>query len=192
MKGLSSLRWRGQSQTRCVRGSDVLLLSYSSDLLINLGRYYEQELPGLGAQIFRDKEMFDYTIKGGQCFRGVLVYAATLELLESKRENPSKEKIQQVPTPDALQFFLFSPPIITLNAFTCLSLPRPPILPPHVSPLPIPSSPLSASPFFLPLFTVDARPEVRYNADYECGVGSGDFTGSIFGQDSFLISVACT
>ncbi|GAB5370707.1 hypothetical protein AAMO2058_001516300 [Amorphochlora amoebiformis] len=70
--------------------------SYERIVESSLERYYEQELPGLGAQIFRDKEMFDYTIKGGQCFRGVLVYAATLELLESKRENPSKEKIQQI------------------------------------------------------------------------------------------------
>lgn len=45
----------------------------------------------------RDLDMFEYTIKGGQCFRGVLVVAATLELLKMRGAPfPDKDRMRQI------------------------------------------------------------------------------------------------
>ncbi len=60
-------------------------------------RYYKEELPGLDKYYSRDLEMFKYTIKGGQCFRGVLVVSATLELLKMRgAPAPDEDRMQQI------------------------------------------------------------------------------------------------
>jgi len=69
--------------------------SYQSIVSDSLVGYYREELMGMEG-FERDKQMFDYTIKGGQCFRGVLVYAATLELLEKHGVKPSAERVKQI------------------------------------------------------------------------------------------------
>eukprot|EP00471_Norrisiella_sphaerica_P008402 CAMPEP_0184496956 /NCGR_PEP_ID=MMETSP0113_2-20130426/35331_1 /TAXON_ID=91329 /ORGANISM="Norrisiella sphaerica, Strain BC52" /LENGTH=454 /DNA_ID=CAMNT_0026883845 /DNA_START=27 /DNA_END=1391 /DNA_ORIENTATION=+ len=71
--------------------------SYDDIVLESLQRYYKEELPGLAQFQDRDKRMIQYTIKGGQCFRGVLVVAATLELMEKRKaDTPSNKRLQQI------------------------------------------------------------------------------------------------
>eukprot|EP00467_Chlorarachnion_reptans_P013036 CAMPEP_0114510388 /NCGR_PEP_ID=MMETSP0109-20121206/13758_1 /TAXON_ID=29199 /ORGANISM="Chlorarachnion reptans, Strain CCCM449" /LENGTH=408 /DNA_ID=CAMNT_0001689687 /DNA_START=30 /DNA_END=1256 /DNA_ORIENTATION=+ len=71
--------------------------SYNFIVNQSLERYYAEELPGLDSFLQRDKEMFEYTILGGQCFRGVLVCAATLEMLKKRRlEEVSEERMVQI------------------------------------------------------------------------------------------------
>eukprot|EP00468_Gymnochlora_sp_CCMP2014_P007319 CAMPEP_0167756552 /NCGR_PEP_ID=MMETSP0110_2-20121227/9447_1 /TAXON_ID=629695 /ORGANISM="Gymnochlora sp., Strain CCMP2014" /LENGTH=434 /DNA_ID=CAMNT_0007642671 /DNA_START=20 /DNA_END=1324 /DNA_ORIENTATION=+ len=70
--------------------------SYEQIVSVSLERYYKEELPGLEYCLKRDSQMFDYTIRGGQCFRGVLVVSATLELLGQKGIYPTKTRMQQI------------------------------------------------------------------------------------------------
>jgi len=66
--------------------------SYDAIVVESLQRYYSEELCGLSNGLDRDIKMFEYTIKGGQCFRGVLVCAATLELVGKDQISPERTR----------------------------------------------------------------------------------------------------